>query len=168
MPIWTLDTPPKSYTKIGKNAVATESGWEDSETGEVLVAIRQLATVAGEANVIGASFAALQYAQGEALKVVVRFNEKVNVTAGATLLITWSANPLGITAYAAGQLNVSEVAFDKDSMGSPLLVPMEAGELSLAAQTISGTVKDASDGLTDSNLSVSADVALAAGTRVVA
>jgi hypothetical protein len=38
MPIWTLKRPP--HYKI--NAVPTERGWVDPETGEVLIAIRQL------------------------------------------------------------------------------------------------------------------------------
>lgn len=40
MPLWTLKNPPTFRTDL----IATKSGWVDSVTGEVLVAIRQLKT----------------------------------------------------------------------------------------------------------------------------
>ena len=111
MPLWTKDLPPKFKT----NAVATAKGWEDPATGEVLVAIRQLATKAGAGDVDAVNFAATSYAQGAALGVKVRFNEKVNVTAGANLVVTSNQTAGNYTLYAAAQSNVQEVLFNKQN-----------------------------------------------------
>lgn len=40
MPLWGYDDKPEFFP----NAIATESGWVNPETGEILVAIRQLRT----------------------------------------------------------------------------------------------------------------------------
>jgi len=160
MSIWTKEVQPQSLTKIQRKAVATERGWEDLETSEILVAIPELATLAGQANVVSALFDKAAYVQADVIQVAVRYNEKVNVTAGATLLVSWSGLGGDFVLTALAQTEVGEVVFGG-------VVPSEAGTLSIAAQTIVGTIKDSNNGTTDSEKAVSAPIALAAGTRVV-
>jgi hypothetical protein len=161
MSIWTKEVQPKSLTKIQRKAVATNRGWEDSVTGEILIAIQRLAEKAGQANIVSVLFDQAAYEQDDALQVVVRYNEKVNVTAGATLQVSWSGVSGNFAATALAQTAVSEVVF-------AATVPAEAGNLSLAAQSVVGTVKDSNDGTTDSEVAISAPIAAAAGSKVVA
>lgn len=161
MPIWTKEIPPQSYTKIGRKAVATDRGWEDARTGEILVAIPQLAVVAGQANIFSVLFDKAAYAQGDAINVVVRYNEKVNVTAGATLTVSWSGVSGNFVVTALQQSAVTEVVFSGTA-------PVEAGNLSIAAQTIVGTIVDVSEAGMASELAISSDKAAGAGTIAVA
>lgn len=156
MPIWTKETPPKSFSKIGKSAVSTDKGWKDSNTNEILVAIPKLATIAGEANIVSVTFAASEYSQEDALIIKVKYNEYVNVSAGAALQVSWSGVSGNFAAVAAEQLSVAEVQF-------AAAVPAEAGELSIAEQSIVGTIVDSNDGITASELQISLDLAAAAG-----
>ena len=167
MPLWTLDNPPAFKNPKGKDLVATSRGWEDPDTGEVLVAISDLTTKAGAADILEVLFVDQTPVQGEAISVKVRFNERVDVTVGAALEVSWSGVSGNFYVNAAAQSNVNEVIFDKQADNTtPQVVPSEAGELSIAAQTISGTVKDAGTAV-DSNLAISAPIAAAAGTLVV-
>jgi len=169
MPIWTLENPPQSYEKIAKKAVATERGWEDARTGEILVQISNLVDRAGQANILSVSFDKAAYVRSGAVKVIVRYNEKVNVTAGANLNLSWTGINGDFRGYALAQSNVAEVVFDVDVAAAPLVLFNEAGTLFMSAQTIVGTIVDA-NGVTQlaSQLVISAPIALAAGTRVVA
>lgn len=110
MPIWTKDKPPSYFP----NAIATERGWENPDTGEVLVSIGGLAQAAGAPDPTVVSFGQLTYAQGGVLGVAVKFNEKVTVTAGASIVVNFSGTSGNQTLYAAaGQTAVQTVLFSK-------------------------------------------------------
>lgn len=164
MPLWTLNNPPTFKT----DAVATEKGWEHPDTGEVLVAIGTLTTKAGAADVLSVRFMDLTLAQGDDLAVEVRLNEKVDVTAGATLVVSWDGMSGDVTLHALAQTNTNVVVFNKDvTLLANAVVPSESGTLSIAAQTMGGTIKDAGT-LTNSNKAISAPQASAADTIEVA
>lgn len=166
MAIWGLDKLPlwKNWQKAKNGIVATARGWEDARTHEILVSVSNLAERAGAADVAAVAFDTLVYAQGDAIKVVVTFNERVFAATPCTLVIS-STGLLGdVTATAPASV---------DPAGSNVLefaavVPAEACELSVASQTIVGTVNDATGTMPASNLTISAPIAAAAGTRVVA
>lgn len=112
MSIWTLDKPPTYFP----TAVATDRGWENPDTGEVLVAIGGLATTGGAPEVSVVAFGTTSYAQGDPLGVTVRFSEKVTVTAGATIVVTSDGGGGNVTLYAAaGQTAATVVTFNKQS-----------------------------------------------------
>lgn len=161
MPIWTDDKPPQYVGKIHREAVATDKGWEDKTTHEVYVAIPQLATKAGSANILSVLFDKAAYLEGDAAKVIVRYNEYVNLSAGASLIVNWSGVSGNITALAAAGTKLNDVLFT-------FTVPSEAGSLSLAAQSLIGSIVDNNDGVTASQVAIDAPTALAAGTIVVA
>jgi hypothetical protein len=168
MPLWTLDNPPAPRNANGKLCVATEAGWTDPDTGEVLIAISNLTDKAGEADVIAVAFDAEAYLQGDPIALAVRFNEAVDVTAGATIEVSFSGLSGNITLHAVEQLDTALVVFDKQSdLVTDEVVPAEAGDLSVAAQSIIGTVVDAGTAVA-ANLAVSAEVAAAAGEISVA
>jgi hypothetical protein len=155
MPLWTLTSPPKHVP----NCEATPQGWVDPQTGEIIVAIRQLAEKAGPASVRSVSFGALSYEEGEALSVSVYYGESVDVLAGAEILVSNDNGP-DIVLVAAEQLGVTEVIFDGD------VAPLAGDVLSIAAQSIVGDIKDAGTS-ENSSLVISAPIALAAGEREV-
>lgn len=165
---WSKDTPPNWRKKIGKKeAVATKRGWEDPDTGEVLVAISNLTTKAGAADILEVRFVSATYDQSDPISVIVRFNESVDVTAG--LVLTISSTGLGgnFDIHADAQSG-HEILFDLEAdLLTPATVPAETADLSIAAQTLSGTVVDTGTA-TASNLAVSAGIASDAGTRSVA
>ncbi len=168
MGLWDLNNPPRFKNPKGKDLVATTKGWEDPDTGEVLVAIGQLTSKAGAADVLACEFGESEYLRLDPISVIVRFNERVDVTVGASIEVSWSGMAGNFTLNAAAQLNTHEVVFDKQSDNTtPEVVPNEAGDLSLAAQSILGTVKDAGT-LVSSNLAVSGDAAALAGVIEVA
>jgi hypothetical protein len=168
MSLWTLNQPPKFKNPKGKELVASAKGWEDPETGEVLVAIKTLSTKAGAADVMAAVFSSMSLEQGDAFSVTVRFNEKVTVTAGANIECSWSGVGGNFYAHAVAQTNVNEVVFAKQAnLLDDVVVPSEAGTLSLAGQTLSGTVVDLGT-VVSSNLVLSGPAAAAAGSVVVA
>jgi hypothetical protein len=49
------------------------------------------------------------------ISVIVRFNEKVNVSVGATIVVSFSGEVGNITLYAAAQTNVQDVVFNKQN-----------------------------------------------------
>ena len=164
MGLWSLNKPPRWFPK----AVATKRGWTNPFTKEVLVAISNLVSKAGAADILEVSFVNSTLAQGDALAVKVRFNEAVDVTVGAAIEVSWSGLAGNFTLQAAAQTNVTEVLFDKQADNvTPAVVPSESGELSIAAQSLSGTIKDASTAV-DSNLAVSAEAVAATGTIEIA
>jgi len=167
MSLWDLNTPPQFKNPKGKPLVATARGYEDPDTGEVLVAISNLIDKAGAADVLEVSFLASSYLQGAPLSVKVRFNERVDVTVGASLEVSWSGTGGNFFINAAAQSNTHEVIFDKQADNStPQVVPSEPGDLSVASQSITGTIKDAGT-LVNSNLAISAAAAFAAGVITV-
>ena len=88
-------------------------------------------------------------------KVVVVYNENVNVTNGATLTVTATggSNP---TATAAAQTGVNKAEFT-------FTVPSRTHTLSIGAQTISGTIVDATGGAASDKGIVAGDVIDAGG-----
>jgi len=160
MSLWTKDTPPTFQNPKSGPAVATAAGWVDPNTGEVLVAISNLTTKAGAADVLTTRFENGSYIQGQALKVFVHYNEKVDVVVGATIEASWSGPFGNVTLTAPAQIGTYDVRFDG-------VVPSEAGTLSVAAQTLLGTVTDNLGGA-PSNVSISSVAGAAAGTRPVA
>lgn len=155
MPLWTKDTPPVFF----KNAVQTKAGWVNPDTGEILVAISDLTSKSGAANVIKCAFEAAALDQGDPLNVIVRFAERVDVTAGATIEVTTTGPSDPIVLTAAAQSGVYDVLFEGT-------VPAEAGVLSIAAQSVVGTIQD-DDGGAPAELAISGTVAAAAGSRTV-
>lgn len=136
---WTLNTPPT----WAPNAVATKKGWENPTTGEVLVAIRGLSRKAGASDVNAVVFGAEVYENGDDVSALVRFNEKVNVTAGASFVLTNSGSGGNITLYAAAQNDVSEVLFNKQ-VDNTTQVALAAN--AYATQTLTSDTVNVSDG----------------------
>ena len=168
MALFDYNKPPRITNPHGNDPVATKRGWEDPDTGELLVAIGELTTKAGAGDILEVSFVTSELAQGDDLSVLVRFNERVDVTAGASIVVTWDGGSGNVTLYAAAQTNKNEILFDKQSDNTTQeVVPSETGALSIAAQTLGGTIKDAGT-VTNSNKAVSAPVAAAAGEVEVA
>lgn len=159
MSIWTLDTPPTFKTPNGKDYVATDRGWTDPDTGEVAVAISDLTTKAGPADVLSVAFDEASYSPSDSVTIIVHFNEKVDVVSGATVEAAWSGSAGNFVCTAVAQSGVYDVEFTGT-------VPAEAGTLSVAAQTILGTITD-SEGAAAANLLVSVAAAETAGTRDV-
>lgn len=156
MSLWSKDKAPTFFP----TAVQTEAGWVNPTTGEVLVAISELTDKAGGADVQTTRFEHSTYVQGAVLRVLVHFNEKVDVTVGATIEAAWSGLSGNVTLTAAAQTGVYQAIFEG-------VVPSEAGTLSVAAQTILGTIVD-NDGGDPAVLTISASAGSAAGTRPVA
>jgi hypothetical protein len=113
----------------------------------------------GNATIAGVYFKAASYAQLANGIVVVNYNEKVTVTSGATLNITGSVSG-AITATAAGQTGVQQAEFN-------FVVPSGTQTLSIAAQTISGTVVDLGTSDASDKVFVAGDVQGAGGKGTV-
>lgn len=92
---WNYNAPPAHY-KDGE-VIATEAGWVDATTGEVLVAIRGLKdrTEAGEANVL--RFVDFKTStltdDGKNLDIFVVFNEDVDVTGTPQITLDVGGTP---------------------------------------------------------------------------
>jgi hypothetical protein len=102
---WTLDRAPAwSGLQGSTTAVATEKGWEDPVTGEVLVAIRQLNYKAGSGDVVRAAWGVTPVAGGKA-HVNLIFNEAVDVTEGAYIEVHSAMKAYGVlTASTTGEI----------------------------------------------------------------
>lgn len=135
---WDLNNPPV------EGAILTERGWElplkgtDPAEGltELIVAIGQPdATVAaGGADIVSVNWADEDLEQGDTVGVVIQFNEKVDVTAGATIDIVSSGAAGTVTLTAAEQLDTGSVLFEGT-------VPSETADLTIPAPlAITGTV----------------------------
>ena len=169
MALWGItdgsEAKPKYLNQEDKNnTVAKPHGWElqkavGSRTlTETLVAVgsqTNLSTALAEATISAVHFDATTYAQGNTGKVIVVYNELVNVTNGATLSVaaTGGSNP---TATAAAQTGVNKVEFT-------FTVPSRTHTLSLSAQTISGTIVDAAGGAASDKAFAAGDVIDAGG-----
>jgi len=97
---WTLTSPPSWVP----NAVATDKGWENPDTGEVLVAIGELATnnAAGPAPVSYAWTNTSTYKkEGDTIGIAVTFNGIVTVTGTPTIEVTIGVNARS-AAYVSG------------------------------------------------------------------
>ena len=162
MPLWgivdgTEDKPKYLKQEDKNNCVAKPHGWEPqipvgSRTRtETLVAVgsqTNLSTALAEATISAVHFDATSYDQGDAGKVIVVYNEQVDVTNGATLVVgATGGSDATATAAAHDGKNKIEFAFT---------VPSRTCTLSIGAQSISGTIVDDVGGAT-------ADKAIAAG-----
>jgi len=139
-----------------KNAAKTEF-WD-----EVLVAIGGLAggddpnAALGEADITAVFFGEESVAQGETGRtVVVIYNELVDVTAGATLVVTGSVTGAITATYASGT-GTNRVVFEYD-------VPAQTETLSIGAQSITGTINDAGTSVVSSLVIAAEDVTGAGG-----
>lgn len=103
------ETPPtwvqKYYINRGYPVAATQRGWitlHPNGIFETLVAMKNLAVAAGNANVLKVEFGSTSYSAGDNLAAVVTWNEVVDVTAGASIVITCAGGD-----YAVGTLTAS-------------------------------------------------------------
>lgn len=140
-----------------KNAAKTEF-WD-----EVLVAVDGLVGSGGrgtdtiaEADITAVFFGEESVAQGETGRtVVVIYNELVDVTVGATLVVTGSVTGAITATYASGT-GTNRVVFEYD-------VPAQTETLSIGAQTITGTIEDAGTSTASDKVIAAEDVTGAGG-----
>jgi len=165
MALWGITDGAESKPKYLKqedknNTVAKAEGWVLKKTvgsrnlEEVLVAVgsaTNLATAIAEATITGVWFKDASYDQGDTATVVVNWNENVDITNGATLVVTGSVTG-SITATAAAQTGVNNGEFT-------FTVPSQAEDLSIGAGSITGTI-------VDNGTSTVSDKAFVAGNRL--
>lgn len=141
MSLWSLNRPPlwtqRSKEYKNDSIVLTQAGWTVLRTGEVIVAMGNRLVSAGASDVVDVKFTASSYEQNDAVTVLVTFNEKVDVTAGATIQVSWTGTSGNFLCTVASNLTaVNEVAF----VGT---IPEESGDLSLlTGDVITGTIVD--------------------------
>ena len=139
------------------NIFATSAGWvlrhyknaaKTTYWDEVLVAVDGLAGAGGrgtdtlgEADITAVFFEETGYEAGATGSVIVIYNEAVNVTNGATLVVRNTTDGADITATAAGQTGTNRVEFT-------FTVAAQGKVHEIQAQTISGTIVDAVTGTT--------------------
>lgn len=148
MGYFTLDTPPT----WAPNAYATEQGWVDSVTGELLVAIRGLATRrATGATAVSASFTTTssktKLKTDDVITLTVKFNEKVTVTGTPQLSVTIGGNTRQAS-YTTGT-GTTNLVF------AYTIVSGDTGNWTAIGSSISlnsGTIKDTNDGTTNAVL----------------
>ena len=174
MALWGVTDSDESRPKYLKqadknNCVAKPEGWVlkkkvgSRNQEEVLVAITQglgLAGALGNADITGVYFDSATYSQGDAGKVIVVYNENVDVTNGATLTVG-ATGGADVTATAAAHdgKNLIEFAFT---------VPSRTHTLSIGAQTISGTIVDDGTSTASDKVFVDGDRLGATGTGTYA
>lgn len=157
------DAPPPFAPK----AIPAPNGWEKEDTGELLICQNGGLSKPDVAGEIGrASFVGANWVRAGACSVKVRMNDYVDVTLGASIVIS-STGSGNLTLYADAQTETLDVIFDRDSDNDPAVVPNEAAIYSLGAQTISGTIED-TDGDGAADLVLSAKQAKVAGHKTVA
>lgn len=155
MPLWTLTRAPY----FAPTAEITNKGWTNPATGEVLVAIRQLAEKAGPATIQSVTFPET-ITEAEDFTVTVKFSEAVDVDGFATLTVSNDdGDDIVLTS-------------DEDATGNELTftgtnTALAGNNLSIAEQTLTGTIVD-SGTVTASTADVTEAVSLAAGTVEVA
>jgi hypothetical protein len=137
--LWSLNNPPlwpkKCKEYKNDSIVLTQSGWTVLRTGEVLVAMGGRLIDAGVSDVVDIKFTEESYERGDPLTVKVVFNEKVDVTAGATVSVSWTGGNFNCS-VPSNLTGVYEVLFQG-------VVPSAAGTLSLSPETkITGTIRD--------------------------
>tara|TARA_B100001939_G_C16577454_1_gene461243 strand:+ start:21 stop:560 length:540 start_codon:yes stop_codon:yes gene_type:complete len=174
MALWGVSDSDESKPKYLKqedknNCVAKEEGWVlkksvgSRELEEVLVAVSgatNLATALGNADITGVYFEAASYDQGDSANVIVVYNENVDVTNGATLTVGATGGS-DVTATAAAHDGKNKVSF-------AFTVPSRTCDLSIAAQTISGTIVDDGTSTASDKAFVAGDLLGATGTGTYA
>ena len=154
------------------NIFATAEGWvlrhyknaaKTAYWDEVLVAVDGLVGAGGRgtdtlgaADITAVFFEESTYAAGATGTVVVIYNERVNVTNGATLTVTvtGASNP---TATAAAQTGTNRVQFTFTCAAASKVH-------TIGAQTISGTIKDAGTNTASDKVFVLGDTIGAGGS----
>ena len=155
------------------NIFATAEGWvlrhykkgdQTEYWDEVLVAVDGLVgaggrgtNTLGEADISAVFFEGTTYAAGATGTVVVIYNEKVNVTAGATLVVTNTTDSASITATYARGTGTNRVEFDFTCAAADKVH-------TIGAQTISGTIKDAGTNTASDKVFVLGDTIGAGGS----
>ena len=194
MPLWgnsdADESKPKNLTTAEKKEVyATASGWvreagsalsgnnNTSATPELLVAISALSTNLGAADVTEVEWitTAADKSAGFTLSVRVRYNEAVTVTGSPTLAVTNGNQGSGsgrgphTLVYASGT-GTNELVFNL-AIGANSNAAKVDDVLTIGAQNIAkpggATMKDTSDGTTNSAVAISADQGTAAGSITV-
>jgi hypothetical protein len=169
MALWGItdgaESKPKYLTQEDKNnTVAKPHGWELQKAvgartqTETLVAVGSktvLSTALAEATIASVYFVADSYARSAAGGVIVSYNEQVNVTNGATLVVT-ASNSGATTATAAAHTSDNTVLF-------AFTVPNAANTLTIGAQTVSGTIVDSAGGATSDKVIAAGDIIDAGG-----
>jgi hypothetical protein len=151
---------------------ATPQGWVLKHPGgaeELLVAVKglSLASKMGTATIDKVSFQSGTFTRSQARTVKVFFNEPVVVTGNPTLLVTSSAGGTVTATYASINAEGTTLTFN-------LTTPAVATTLSVGAQSIvlaGGTINEKAtplQGTVAAALAISAGVATAAGTKVIA
>jgi|TARA_B100000085_G_scaffold121404_1_gene110605 hypothetical protein len=141
-----------------KNAAKTEY-WD-----EVLVAVDGLVGAGGRgtdtlgnADITAVFFEETGYEGGATGTVVVIYNEQVDVTNGATLVVRNTTDSANITATAAAQTSVNRVEFTFTAAAT-------GKAHAIQAQTISGTIVDTGTSTASDKAFVSGDVVGAGGS----
>lgn len=139
MTLWDLNRAPM-WPKVSgrKTPILTSRGWEDPETGEVLVAMGGRTDDAGPSDVVDVTLDKSAYVQGDPILVSVIFNEAVDVIAGATIELSWSGvSGNFFCTVPANVTGVNEVVFQG-------VIPAEAGVLQISTGAVlSGDFFDA-------------------------
>jgi len=194
MPLWgitdTDESKPKWLTDAEKKEVyADNSGWvveggsamtgnDNSDAApEILVAIGNLATAVGSADIDFVEWitTTADKSEGFTLSVRVRYNEVVTVTGSPTLAVTNGNQGSGsgrgphTLVYASGS-GTTRLVFNLAIAAANAAT--NAGDiLSIGAQSIAkpggATIKDTADGTTDSAVAISGALGTAAGTITV-
>jgi len=155
------------------NIFATAEGWvlrhykNDAKTAfwdEVLCSVDGLVGAGArgtdtlaEADITAVYFEETGYAGGATGSVVVIYNEKVDVTNGATLVVRNTTDGANITATAAAQSDTNRVEFTFTAAAS-------GKAHAIQAQTISGTIKDAGTNTASDKVFAAGDVQGAGGS----
>jgi hypothetical protein len=145
------------------NCFADERGWvlrHPNGYEEVLVTISGLSTSIGNATIQGVYFKATSYARGNTGTVVVNYNEKVNVSTGATIGIAGTVTPTVIVGTAVTQTAAQKVEFT-------FTVPNTTQVLSIRPGSIIGTIVDAIGGATSDKVFVGGEVKGVGGVGIV-
>ena len=141
-----------------KNTTKTEY-WDEvlcSVDGLVGAGSRGTDTLGG-ADITGVYFERTGYAGGATGTVIVIYNELVNVTNGATLVVRNTTDGANITATAAAQTSTNRVKFTFTAAAT-------GKAHAIQAQTISGTIVDTVGGAVSDKIFVAGDVAGAGGS----
>ena len=164
MALWGIssgsEAKPKYLTQEEKNnTYAVDAGWEKKTVvgsrtlTELLVAVGSntvMTTALAEATISSVFFTDSAYAQADAGSVTISWNEKVDITNGATLVVTGSVTG-AVTATAAAQTGTNTGVFN-------FTVPSQTEDLSIGAQTVSGTIVDTGTSTVSDKVFVTGDV----------
>jgi len=177
------ESKPKNLTTAEKKEVfATSKGWvreagsilsgndNTSATPEVLVAIGDLQTALGAADITSIDFniTAFDKSDGGTLSVTARFNEAVDVTGTPQLTVVNDSRANHTLSYASGT-GTNELVFTL-AIGAANAATNAGDVLSIGTNAMAlngGTVKDAGTS-TVSTITNSAAIGTAAGTITVA